>query len=69
MPNYWLVGAMYSGRYDQTPKIVRRGYWKLGWSDADKPQMAKLRDQIARGDRIAITSERSMAHFWKKMGG
>lgn len=54
MSNYWVVGAMYSGRDDQAPKFIRRGYWKLGWSDADKPEMAKRRDQITRGDRIAI---------------
>ncbi len=54
MPNYWLVGAMYGGHDDQAPKFIRRGYWKLGWTDEDKPNMARLRDQIEPGDRIAI---------------
>ena len=54
MPQYWVVGAMYSGRDDQSEKFIRRGYWVLGWSDAEQPSYAQLRDQINPGDRIAI---------------
>jgi len=54
MPNYWLVGAMYGGRDDQAPKFIRRGYWKLGWADADKPFMTERRNKIQTNDRIAI---------------
>jgi len=54
MSNYWLVGAMWSGSDDQTDKFVRRGYWFLGWRDDEKPELARLRDQIKPGDRIAI---------------
>lgn len=54
MPNYWLVGAMYGGSNDQVPKFILRGYWVLGWKDADQPDQAERRDQIQIGDRIAI---------------
>jgi hypothetical protein len=54
MPQYWVVGAMYSGHDDQAPKFIRRGYWVLGWDDADAPDQAKRRDEIRAGDRIAI---------------
>ena len=54
MAKYWVVGAMYGGNNDQAPKFIRRGYWVLGWSDADAPDQAKRRDQISVGDRIAI---------------
>jgi hypothetical protein len=54
MANYWVVGAMYSGHDDQAPKFIRRGYWVLGYSDADAPDQAKRRDLIKAGDRIAI---------------
>jgi hypothetical protein len=54
MAKYWVVGAMYGGNNDQAPKFIRRGYWVLGWSDADAPDQAKRRDQIGVGDRIAI---------------
>ncbi len=47
---------MYGGADDQLPKFIRRGYWKLGWADQDKPQMAGLRDQIEPGDRIAASA-------------
>jgi hypothetical protein len=54
MAKYWVVRAMYGGNNDQAPKFIRRGYWVLGWSDADAPDQAKRRDQIGVGDRIAI---------------
>jgi hypothetical protein len=54
MPQYWVVGAMYGGSDDQSPKFIRRGYWVLGWKEGDAPGQEKLRDQIAPGDRIAI---------------
>ena len=53
-PQYWVAGAMYGGKDDQFPKFLRRGYWKLGWKEADAPDQAKRRDQIRAGDRIAI---------------
>ena len=56
MPNYWVVGAMYSGQDDQTEKFIRRGYWRLGWDDNQQPAMALKRDDIQPGDRIAIKS-------------
>ena len=54
MAEYWVVGAAWGGRDDQTNVFLRRGYWYLGWSDSEQPQMAKKRDQIVPGDRIAI---------------
>ncbi len=51
-PQYWLVGAFWED--DQTPVFVRRGYWQLGWRDRDKPDMARKRDGMHEGDRIAI---------------
>jgi len=54
MPNYWIVGAMWGGQDDQSEIFIRRGYWFLGWSDAEKPTQTALRDQIQPGDRIAI---------------
>jgi hypothetical protein len=54
MRNYWIVGAMYGGRDDQLPRFVRRGYWKLGWTEEEQPHMASLRDQIEPDDRIAV---------------
>ena len=54
MPNYWVVGAMWGGREDQLEVFVRRGYWFLGYDDADQPAQAARRDQIEPGDRIAI---------------
>lgn len=54
MNNYWVVGAMWGGRDDQSEIFIRRGYWFLGWDDNDQPAQAKLRDQIKAGDRIAI---------------
>ena len=57
MPNYWVVGAIFDGNADQSEKFIRRGYWFLGWSDNDQPEQAKLRDQIKKGDRIAIKKD------------
>lgn len=54
MSNYWVVGAMWGGQDDQSDTFVRRGYWFLGWSDAEQPDQAAARDQIKPGDRIAI---------------
>ena len=54
MPNYWVVGAMWGGSDDQKDTFVRRGYWELGWGDADQPAQANRRDQIQQGDRIAV---------------
>ena len=45
---------MYGGHDDQSPKFIWRGYWVLGWSDADAPDQAQRRDHIRTGDRIAI---------------
>jgi hypothetical protein len=58
-PKYWIVGAMWGGHEDQSLKFLLRGYWLLGWSDADQPEMAALRDQISVGDRIASKEPRS----------
>lgn len=54
MPNYWIVGAMWGGHDDQLDVFIRRGYWYLGYKDADQPSQAARRDQIQPGDRIAI---------------
>ena len=54
MPNYWVVGAMWGGQDDQSEIFIRRGYWFLGWSEAEQPAQVALRDQIQPGDRIAI---------------
>jgi hypothetical protein len=45
---------MWGGQDDQSEKFIRRGYWFLGWDDNKQPQQAARRDQIQRGDRIAI---------------
>ncbi|UPY77610.1 hypothetical protein FH581_001745 [Leptospira weilii] len=54
MTNYWLVGASWGGKVDQSDKFLQRGYWFLGHSDIDQPAQAALRDQIKPDDRIAI---------------
>lgn len=54
MPDYWVVGAMWSGHDDQMDAFVRRGYWRLGWQDDEQPAQAEKRDAIRPGDRIAI---------------
>lgn len=52
-PQYWVVGANWSGD-DKAQAFFRRGYWELGWDDADQPKLAARRDQIQPGDRIAV---------------
>ena len=59
IPNYWVVGAIFDGNVDESEKFIRRGYWFLGWSDNDQREQAKLRDQIKKGDRIAIKKDAS----------
>lgn len=54
MAQYWVVGAMWGGRDDQSDLFLRRGYWFLGWDDTDQPDQARHRDQIEPEDRIAI---------------
>ena len=54
MHQYWVVGAMWGGRDDQSDIFIRRGYWFLGWSDKEQPGQASLRDAIRKEDRIAI---------------
>jgi hypothetical protein len=49
---YFVVGATWE-EGDMLPKFIRGGYWQMGWADVDKPAMAKIRDQIRVGDRIA----------------
>lgn len=51
--NYWVVGANWDG-VDKTEEFISGGYWEMGWSDVDQPALTKRRDDIARGDRIAI---------------
>ncbi len=53
--NYWVVGAYWGGdnMYDT---FVNRGYWEMGYSDKEQPAFAELRQQIKKGDRIAIKS-------------
>ncbi len=53
-PQYWVVGAMWGGREDQYEEFVQKGYWLLGWEDADQPQFTRRRNRIRPGDRIAI---------------
>ena len=50
---YWIVGATF-GPDDQAEAFYRRGYWEMGWDDADKPASTPRRAQIRAGDRIAI---------------
>jgi hypothetical protein len=52
--SYWVVGAMWGGQDDQIETFLRRGYWFLGWSEAEQPAQAQRRDQIQANDRIAI---------------
>jgi len=56
-PSYWLVGANWEGD-DISQAFFRRGYWELGWSDQDQPSMAKQRNTMHAGDRIALKSMR-----------
>jgi hypothetical protein len=52
-PRYFLVGAYWGRDDDKTDVFLHRGYWELGWSDRDKPDMAEKRDEMRKGDRIA----------------
>lgn len=54
-PNYWVVGATWEDD-NLEEAFYRRGYWEMGWSDADKPSLATKRDSIRPGDRIAVKS-------------
>jgi len=45
---------MWGGNNDQSPKFLLRGYWCLGWSETDQPDLAAKQRDIAVGDRIAI---------------
>jgi HNH endonuclease len=53
-PQYWVVGASWSGREDQYEDFIREGYWLLGWDEHEQPSQAAKRDRIRPGDRIAI---------------
>ena len=55
--HYWLVGATWSGE-DQADAFYRRGYWELGWDDEAQPGMARKRNSVKAGDRIAIKAMR-----------
>ena len=54
-PNYWVVGAFF-GPENQEDAFYRRGYWEMGWDDATKPNLARRRNSIKPGDRIAVKS-------------
>ena len=53
--NYWVVGATWESD-NLEDAFYRRGYWEMGWSDTDKPTLARKRDSIRAGDRIAVKS-------------
>jgi len=53
--NYWVVGATWASDNLEEP-FYRRGYWQMGYSDADKPTLARKRDSMKQGDRIAVKS-------------
>lgn len=50
---YWVVGATW-GTEDMFDTFVDRGYWEMGYTDKQKPELAELRSQMQDGDRIAI---------------
>lgn len=50
---YWVVGATW-GSDDMFDTFVDRGYWEMGYSDKQKPDLAELRSQMKARDRIAI---------------
>jgi hypothetical protein len=58
MTRYWLVGAWWGGVDDRTELFVKNGYWENGWGN-EKPNYAKLTDQIREGNRIAIKKRAS----------
>jgi hypothetical protein len=46
---------MWGDENDRAPEFISRGYWELGWSDEHAPAgQVPRRDQIRKGDRIAI---------------
>jgi len=45
---------MWGGHEDQYDASVRRGYWHLGWSNTEQPELAGTRDRMQPGDRLAI---------------
>lgn len=51
--NYWVVGAIW-GTDNLAEAFYRRGYWEMGYDDADKPCFATRRNRIQPGDRIAV---------------
>ena len=51
--NYWVVGARWKDD-NLANDFYKRGYWEMGYDDSDKPNYAKLRNQIKENDRIAI---------------
>ena len=53
--NYYVVGANWSGE-KKYKDFYLHGYWKMGYSDKEKPKLAKVRDGIHPGDRIAVKS-------------
>ncbi len=52
---YWVVGAT-RGEDDMRETFIDRGYWQMGYSDGEKPNLAALRAQMQENDRIAIKS-------------
>lgn len=56
-PQYWVVGANWSGE-DQAEPFYRRGYWEIGYSDADQPLFAERRNSMRPNDRVAVKSMR-----------
>lgn len=55
MSQYYLVGANWGGE-KQNDDFYRRGYWEMGYTDAEQPRFAEMRDAMRPGDRIAIKS-------------
>ena len=51
--NYWVVGANWDGD-NLEDAFYRRGYWQMGYSDTVKPTLARKRDSMKPGDRIAV---------------
>lgn len=53
--NYWVVGATWASD-NLEDAFYRRGYWEMGYDDDDKPTLARKRDSMETGDRIAVKS-------------
>ena len=53
--NYYVVGANWSGE-KKYKDFYLHGYWEMGYADKEKPKLAKVRDGIRPGNRIAIKS-------------